>query len=393
MKGREKLAVCGMDILFGSLSMTLNYAEITGWGKCLPPARLSNDDLSTFLDTSDEWIKTRTGIEERRISHVQTSDLATVAAQRAIDCAGLNADDIELVIIATCTPDTLIPNIASKVSQNLGINTAAAFDLNAACTGFVYGLETATALIKTGRYRHALVIGAERLSYYIDWSQREVAVLFGDGAGAVVLSQTQTESGLMTASIGCDAQGRDILAVPEFGTAMERFSPTNGYWGFHFVGPEIFKRAVKGMGKAVGKVLSDAHLSTQDIDLVIPHQANVRIINTLCDLSGIPQDKAFINIEHYGNTSAGTIPIALCEALEQGRIQPKYHVLLAAFGAGLTWGALLLKWGDNVTPLRQSDAELDPSSLSALELLREAIRQCQMQPNRRLVEGNETPTE
>ncbi len=360
--------------------MTNYYAEISGWGKCLPPATLSNQDLSTFLDTSDEWIQSRTGIEQRRISHVNTSDLATLAAKRALACAGLKANDIDLLIVATCSPDTLIPNIASKVAQHLDIQSAAAFDLNAACTGFVYGLETATRLIQAGNYRHALVIGAERLSFFLDWTKRDTAVLFGDGAGAVVLSRTEQAVGLQHAQIGCDAQGRDILAVPKFGTAMDRFAADNGYWSFDFVGKEIFKRAVKGMGAAANQVLARSQLTTNDIDVVIPHQANVRIIQTLCDLAGIEQSKAFINIHKYGNTSAATVPIALCEALEQGRIQPADHVLLAAFGAGLTWGAGLIKWGERVTPLAKCDDELPECSQSALELLSNAIEHCKQNP-------------
>ncbi|MEH0740744.1 ketoacyl-ACP synthase III [Vibrio cholerae] len=356
--------------------MTSYYAEITGWGKCLPPATLSNDDLSTFLDTSDEWIKTRTGIEQRRISHVNTSDLATVAAKHALACANVSVDEVDLIIVATCSPDSLIPNTASKVAQNLGVQAAAAFDLNAACTGFVYGLETATRLIQSGNYRHAIVIGAERLSFFIDWTQRDTAVLFGDGAGAAVLSCTTEKVGLQQAQLGCDSAGRDILAVPKFGTSMDRFAADNGYWAFDFVGKEIFKRAVKGMGAAAQSVLARSELSTDDVDVVIPHQANIRIIQTLCDLSGITQDKAFVNIQNYGNTSAATVPIALCEALEQGFIKPGDNLLLAAFGAGLTWGAGHIKWGERVTPLGQSDATLPPVEASALELLEQAIAFC-----------------
>lgn len=360
--------------------MTQYYAEITGWGKCLPPATLSNDDLSTFLETNDEWIRTRTGIESRRISHVNTSDLATVAAQHAIACAGIDAQDIDLIIVASCSPDSLIPNIASKIQQNLAIDSAAAFDLNAACTGFIYSLETATRLMQAGRYQHALVIGAERLSFYIDWTKRDTAVLFGDGAGAVVLSRTEQPVGLQEAKIGCDAQGRDILAVPKFGSSMDRFAADNGYWAFDFVGKEIFKRAVKGMGAAAAQVLTTSGLAQQDVDVVIPHQANIRIIQTLCDLSGISQDKAFINIQKYGNTSAATVPIALCEALEQGKIQPNNNVLLAAFGAGLTWGAGHIKWGSRVTPLGRSDAQLPACEQSALQLLEKAIEHCHQRP-------------
>ncbi|MEZ9233457.1 ketoacyl-ACP synthase III [Vibrio amylolyticus] len=357
--------------------MKNTYAEITGWGKCLPPSILSNNDLSTFLETSDEWIRTRTGIENRRISHVNTSDMATVAAKHALACAGLEANDIDVLIVSTCSPDSLLPNTASKVSQNLGIKAAAAFDLNAACTGFVYGLETATRLIQAGNYKNALVIGAERLSFFIDWTKRDTAVLFGDGAGAVVLSKTESQVGLQKASIGCDAKGRDILAVPKFGTSMDRFAADNGYWDFNFIGKDIFKRAVKGMGAASNSVLAQSELSTDDIDVVIPHQANIRIIQTLCDIAGIDQDKAFVNINNYGNTSAATVPIALCEAVEQGKIQPDNNLLMAAFGAGLTWGAAHVKWGQRVTPLSTSDACLPKTDKSALDLLEEAIAFCQ----------------
>lgn len=356
--------------------MTNYYAEITGWGKCVPPATLSNDDLSTFLDTSDEWIRTRTGIENRRISHVETSDMATVAAKHAIACAGLTAQDIDVIIVATCSPDSLIPNIASKVSQNLGIQGATAFDLNAACTGFVYALETATRLIQAGNYQNALIIGAERLSFYIDWTQRDTAVLFGDGAGAAILSKTDQPVGLQNAQLGCDSQGRDILAVPKFGTSMDRFAADNGHWDFNFVGKEIFKRAVKGMGAAAHSVLTRSQLTTDQVDVVIPHQANIRIIQTLCDLAGIAQDKAFVNIQNYGNTSAATVPIALCEALEQGKVKPGDNLLLAAFGAGLTWGAGHVRWGQRVTPLETSDAQLPPCEQTALQLLENAITQC-----------------
>ncbi|CAH0536538.1 ketoacyl-ACP synthase III [Vibrio marisflavi] len=352
------------------------YAEITGWGKCIPPTVLTNEDLSTFLDTSDEWIKTRTGIEQRCISHVDTSDLATVAAQNAIACAGISVKEIDLVIVATCSADSQLPNVASHVAKNLSIEGAAAFDLNAACTGFLYGLETATRLIQAGNYRNVVVIGAERLSYYIDWSQRDTAVLFGDGAGAAVLSRTEKQVGLQQSKIGCDSEAREILAVSKLGTSMDRFAADNGLWDFNFVGKEIFKRAVKGMGAAAETVLTEAGLSTDNIDIVVPHQANIRIIQTLCDMSGIERDKAFVNIQNYGNTSAATVPIALCEALEQGKVEPNSNMLIAAFGAGLTWGAGIVKWGERVTPLAQPTACLPSCDKSALELLQVAIEKC-----------------
>ncbi|MGB2079067.1 MAG: ketoacyl-ACP synthase III [Vibrio sp.] len=358
-------------------TQTSVFAEITGWGKCIPPATLSNDDLSTFMETSDEWIKSRTGIENRHISHVETSDLASVAAQNAMDAAGISAQDVDCIIVATCSPDTLIPNIASKVQANLGIQAAAAFDLNAACTGFLYGLETATRLIQAGSYRHAIVIGAEHLSFYIDWTQRDTAVLFGDGAGAVVLSRVQGEPvGLQEAQMGCDAAGRDILAIPGFGTAMDRFDPQNPYWQFDFIGKDIFKRAVKGMSAATNTVLERSGLEKTEIDYVIPHQANIRIIQTLCDYVGLPQEKAFVNIQKYGNTSAATVPIALCEALEQGKVEPNMNLLVAAFGAGLTWGAGRIRWGKRVTPINPPSASLPPCDKTGLELLEVAIARC-----------------
>ncbi|EFP96140.1 ketoacyl-ACP synthase III [Vibrio caribbeanicus] len=353
------------------------YAEITGWGKCLPPTVLSNDDLSKFLDTSDDWIRSRTGIENRRISHVNTSDMATVAAKQALACAGIDARQIDLIIVATCSPDSLIPNIASKIAQNLEIESATAFDLNAACTGFIYGLETGTKLLQSGCYQHALIIGAERLSFYIDWSQRDTAVLFGDGSGAVVLSRTEEEVGLINAQLGCDSAGRDILSVPKFGSSMDRFAADNGYWHFNFIGKEIFKRAVKGMGAAASCVLERSGLSKDDIDVVVPHQANIRIIQALCDLSSIPREKAFVNIHKYGNTSAATVPIALCESVEQGAVKAGDDILMAAFGAGLTWGAAHVRWGQRVEPIGKSDAQLPECNKPALELLEEAIKFCQ----------------
>ncbi|MDV5168957.1 ketoacyl-ACP synthase III [Photobacterium rosenbergii] len=352
------------------------YAEITGWGKCLPPTELSNDELSQFVDTSDEWIRTRTGIESRRISHVNTSELARVAGARALAAAGVDASELDLIIIATCSPDTLVPNIASKVQLDLGATKAAAFDMNAACTGFLYGLETATKMIQAGNYQHVLVIGAERLSWYLDWSQRDTAVLFGDGAGAAVLSRSTQMSGLLDAQLGCDPEGRDVLAIPEFGTAMDRFNPDAGHFTFNFVGREIFRRAVRGMGTAANTVLQRANLSQDDIDVVIPHQANQRIIEALCDHAGIPLEKAFINIHQYGNTSAATVPIALCEAVEQGRVKPGDTILSAAFGAGLTWGASVIKWGQRVTPVHETDVSLPECHQTATELLENAIKHC-----------------
>ncbi|MCM2680504.1 ketoacyl-ACP synthase III [Echinimonas agarilytica] len=352
------------------------FAEITGWGKCLPPAVLSNQDLSTFLDTSDEWIRSRTGIQERRIAHVETSDLATVAAQRALAAAGLNASDIDMIILATASPDTLIPSAAAKVAQNLNMKQPAVLDINAACTGFLYALHMATGLVRSGMNEKILVIGAERLTHYLDWSKRDSAVLFGDGSGAVVVEASEQEVGLLASSIGSDPEAREILFIPDYGTSASRFHQPNGIYALNFVGPEIFKRAVKGMGEAVGQVMQKAGLSNDDVDFVLPHQANLRIIESLAKRLGADESKVLVNIQNYGNTSAATIPIALAEALEAGRIQPGDNIMSAAFGAGLTWGAGYIKWGQRITPVNTSDAELPHTDKTALELLDEAIEQC-----------------
>ncbi len=354
----------------------MQYANITGWGKCLPPAALTNDDLSTFIDTSDEWISSRTGIKARRISHVNTSDLATMAARHALAAANLDAAELDVIILATASPDTLVPSAASKVQYDLGAVNAAVFDINAACTGFVYALATATSMIKAGDMGKILVIGAERLSHYLDWTHRDTAVLFGDGAGAVVLEASEQKSGLLASKLGCDSEAREILYIPDSGTARERFSHIDGLFEFKFEGQEIFKRAVKGMGGAASYALNKAKLESSDINLIVPHQANLRIIEFLAKRMGAGLDKVMVNIANYGNTSAATVPIALCEALEQGRIKPGDHILTAAFGAGLTWGAGIIKWGERVTPLASSDAQLPPCDKTALELLAPSIAGC-----------------
>jgi 3-oxoacyl-[acyl-carrier-protein] synthase-3 len=332
------------------------------------------------METSDEWIRSRTGIAARRVSHVQTSELAEQAALQAMAAADISAEQLDLIIVASATPDTLVPNIASKVQRQIGAVNAAAMDINAACTGFLYCLEVATRMIQGGAYQRALVIGAERLIFLLDWSKRDTAVLFGDGAGAVVLQQTDKAVGLLQSQLGCDAEGRDILAIPNFGSAMDRYDQNNGYFEFNFIGRDIFKRAVKGMSGAAQTVLLREGWQQEDIDLVIPHQANKRIIEALCQQMSVPLDKAFVNIENYGNTSAATIPIALCEALEQGRVKPGDKILSAAFGAGLTWAASLIRWGDRVTPLKQHESQLPECNSTALQLLARAIKHSYERP-------------
>ena len=350
----------------------MQYATITGWGKCVPPATLTNHDLSTFIETSDEWIKPRTGISQRHISHVDTSELASVAAKRALAAAGIDGSELDMIILATATPDTLIPNIASTVQANVGA-TCAAFDINAACSGFLYGLGLGSSQIKSGQCKKVLVIGAERLSFFLDWSRRDTAVLFGDGAGAVVLKATDEAIGVLGYELNNDPDGRDILKAG-FGTAMDRFEASSLDFYIEFNGQEIFKRAIAGMGKLSTKVIEKCGIDKEEIDWVIPHQANERIIDTLISRMKIPKEKAVVNIANYGNTSAATIPIAICDALEQGKIQPNQTILSCAFGAGLTSAAALIKWGDRVTPINSSNAELPPCDKTGIELVAKAVK-------------------
>jgi 3-oxoacyl-[acyl-carrier-protein] synthase-3 len=350
------------------------FAKITGWGKCMPPAVMTNEDMATVLDTSDEWIRSRSGISERRVSHVPVSDLAAVAGLRSLAAADIAPEDVELLIVATCSPDTVIPSTAAHVQKKMGAKNAAVFDLNAGCSGFIYSLEVATAMIRAAGYTNALVIGAERITWFLNWSLRDTAVLFGDGAGAVVLEGSDEESGLLASHLGCDGDALEALLVPNFGTAGNRFVEDYAKFNVSFDGREIFRRAVRGMAQEIQYVLKELSLSNADIDYIIPHQANARIIESLAHHLSVPMSQVAMNIQNYGNTSAATIPVALCELLEDNRIKPGDRLLLAAFGAGLTRGAGLIRWGDRTKPLRESDAELPPCDQTGLEIMAEAIK-------------------
>jgi len=349
------------------------YADITGWGKCAPPAILTNADLSTFLDTDDAWIRSRTGMEERRISHVPVSDLAHIACERALATAGKTALDVDLIIFGSCTFDQIVPNASSRVQQLLAADNAACMDLNTACTSGMYALSVATALIKTGSVRNALVIGAEVTSVLMDWSDRDVAVLFGDGAAAFLLEASDQKSGVVAESLGCYGKNRDILDVTGWGTKYANQGLVFGDTKWNFNGQEIFKRAVVGMSKACDKVLEKEGLVKEDIDLIVPHQANLRIIDALAKRMGASEEKVYINIQRYGNMSAATAPMALVEALEEGRVRPGARLLMPAFGGGLTWSAHLLSWGERTTPLGTTAADLPPCNKSGLELVQEII--------------------
>ena len=347
----------------------MTYAAITGWGKCLPPAVLTNADLSTFLDTTDDWIASRTGLRERRISHVSAIEMATVAARRALACAGLDPGDLDLIVYGSCSNDEQVPNSASGVQLALGARGVAAMDVNTACTSFLYGLSTASAMIRTGAIRRAVVIGVELISPYMDWDNRNVAVLFGDGAAAVVLEATDAPVGLLGEQLGCLADQRHVLRVRGMGCAYANRDVVLGDTAWDFEGQEIFKHAVQGMTRASAAVLEKCGLGPEDIDLVVPHQANLRIIEAVVSRTGVPMDKVMLTVQRYGNMSAATVPVALVEAIEEGRVHPGATLLMPAFGGGLTVCAHVVRWGDRVTPLGTSDAALPPCDRSALEMV------------------------
>jgi 3-oxoacyl-[acyl-carrier-protein] synthase III len=367
----------------------MTYAAITGWGKCMPPAVLTNDDLSTFLETSDEWITSRTGMRERRVSHVSAIEMSSVAGARALACAGLDASELDLIIYGGVSNDELVPNSSSGVQLALGATKAASMDLNTACTSFCYGLATATGMIRSGLVRNVLVIGVELISRYMDWSNRNVAVLFGDGAAAVVLQPTESEEGMLGAVLGCDAEARASLRVRGFGCTYSGLDISFGDTIWDFDGQVIFKRAVHAMSEASVRVLRERGLTANDVDLVVPHQANLRIIEAVAKYAGVPMDKVMLTVQKYGNMSAATVPVALVEALEQGRVTPGANILIPAFGGGLTYCALLVKWGQRVTPLGTSERELPPLTRTALEMVNDV--RARQDPHGRSREGLLTP--
>ena len=348
----------------------MQFATITGWGKCMPPAILTNADLATFLDTDDEWIRSRTGINERRVSHVSLGEMGYVASSRALAGAGLTAADLDLIVFGTCSMDEQVPNMASWLQNRLGAHGAGAMDVNTACTSFIYGLTTASSMIKAGVVKNALVIGGELISPMMDWTNRNVSVLFGDGCAAVVLQATAREEGVMADRLGCYGDVRGILQVHGMGLRYANRGWMLGDTDWVFEGQEIFKRAVTGMSRACESVLEARGLGPDDVHLVVPHQANLRIIEAVAKRARIPMDRCYVNIQRYGNMSSATVPVALVEALEDGRVAPGCNLLLTGFGAGLSWSAHVLRWSERTTPLSVSDVELPPCPKSALEMIR-----------------------
>ncbi|MGG1481509.1 beta-ketoacyl-ACP synthase III [Bacillus smithii] len=307
-------------------------AGIIGVGRYVPEKVVKNTDLEKIMDTSDEWIRTRTGIEERRIAgdDMDTSDMAFEAAKNAIAHAGISPKEIDLILVATVTPDQPFPTVACMLQDRLGAANAAAMDISAACAGFMYGLATAQQFITSGAYRYVLVVGVEKLSKITDWSDRNTAVLFGDGAGAAVVGPVSEGRGILAFDLGADGSGGKYLYQDRY---------------IHMNGREVFKFAVRQMGESCIRVIEKAGLSKEDVDFLIPHQANIRIMESARQRLELPVEKMSKTVHKYGNTSAASIPISLVEELEAGKIEDDQVIVMVGFGGGLTWGAVLLKWG------------------------------------------------
>jgi len=327
-----------------------------GWGKYVPSQVLTNEDLAEMVDTSDDWIRARTGIVERHIvgPGETTSTMSIKAAQAALQVADVAPERLDLIIVTTATPDYLFPATACLVQDALGARRAGAFDLLAGCSGFVYGLAVGSQLIISGVYENVLVIGAETLSRVMDWTDRNTCVLFGDGAGALLLQASDAPGGILSITLGADGSGRDLLMLPGGGSRHPASAETIAE-GLHYIrmnGREVFRFATRVMGRAAKEAIKAAGLEIDDINLFIPHQANIRIIHSAAKHLRLPMDKVFVNLDRYGNTSCASIPIAFCEAIEEERIKPGDHLVLVSFGAGLTWAAAVVQWHVPLPPPR-----------------------------------------
>jgi 3-oxoacyl-[acyl-carrier-protein] synthase III len=331
--------------------MKLRSVGISGLGSCLPDKILSNADLEKIVDTNDEWIETRTGIRERRIVDEDTalSDICVVAAQRALEDAGVHAEDIDLILVATITPDFVFPSTACILQDKLGAKKAAALDIEAGCSGFLYGLAVGSQFIATGMYNKVLVIGGETLSKILDMTDRGTCILFGDGAGAAVLSPVEDGNGFLSFVLGAQGQGGENLCMPAGGSRNPASEETvkNRQHFVKMAGNDVFKFAVRIMGEASVQSLEKAGLTTKDVDVLIPHQANIRIIDAAMKRLDLDRDRVVVNLDKYGNMSAASIPVALDEAVKEGRIKNGDTIVMVGFGAGLTWGACTMKWAQN----------------------------------------------
>ena len=350
----------------------MKYAEISGWGSYAPPMIMSNEDISRVVDTNDEWIYSRSGIKRRHYSHVSTGKMAWLASERALSSGGFDAKALDLVILGSTSPEEYCPNTASWIKNELGAVKAAAFDLNSACTSWFYGLNVASDMIKAGSIKSALVIGAERISLAMDWNKRESCVLFGDGAGAVLLTASDKDTGLKTAFMSCVPDTRECLHLPSWGLSPLHFT-NDIFVSLNFEGQEVFKNAVKGMSDAIDNVLSKEDIQVSDIDLFIPHQANMRIIQAPAKRLNFPMEKVIVRIDEYANTSAASIPLAMVDALSDKRIKPGMNILVATFGAGLTCGAGIIKWGDRVESISESSKSIPNYDGSIFDLMKDSF--------------------
>ncbi len=329
--------------------MMARYAHIVGWGMSLPERVMTNDDWAQLVDTSDEWIRSRTGIVERRIAEEgeTTLTLSLEAAQSALDVAKVSPAQLDLIIVATATPEHIFPSTACLVQDRLGATKAGAYDLSAGCSGFVYALAQAADSIRAGSCQHVLVIGAETLSRIVDWTDRDTCVLFGDGAGAVVVSGSEMPGGILSSVLGSDGSGGDHLIVPAGGSKLPASHETVEQ-GLHYArmnGREVFRFATRTMDKATRQACAKANVALTDVKLLVPHQANTRIIKSAARSLKLDDERVYSNIDRYGNTSAASIPIALVEAIEDGRVHRNDYLVLVGFGAGLTWAATVVQWG------------------------------------------------
>lgn len=327
--------------------MTTN-ALITGWGMYAPSRVMTNDDLAKIVDTSDEWIVSRTGIRERRIAadDETTTTLSVHAARDALAVAGVDASEVDLIILGTCSPDYPMPATATLVARDLAATRAAAFDLQAACSGFVYAIATANGFIRSGMYRNVLVIGVEVLSRFLNWQDRNTCVLFGDGAGAVLMQASEQPGGLTGFQLFADGTGWEGIILPGGGSACPT-SPQTVADGLHYVhmaGKDVYRYATRQLTESALAAVRDAGLSIDDVDQFVFHQANLRIIESVGKQLGMPMEKVFVNIEKYGNTSAASVPMALVEAVASGRVKPGDRILMCAFGAGFTAAAAVVEW-------------------------------------------------
>lgn len=340
--------------LTGRLPMTepsRRYAQIVGWGYYVPEKIITNKDLEQIVETDDEWIRTRTGIEERHVvadPKETSASLGVIAARKALEVADVPPNRIDLIICASSSPEHIFPATASIIQDAIGAVNAGAYDLSAACSGFVYALSMARGAILAGDAEYVLVVGAETLSRMVDWTDRNTCVLFGDGAGAVLVAASDVPGGIMAVDLGSDGSGANTLTLPAGGSAMPASLETVST-GSHYIkmdGKAVFRFATRVMAEATKRVLQRSGLTPDDIDLIIPHQANIRIIqNSVLHQLKIPEEKVMVNVQRYGNTSTASIPIALCEALAAGRVQPGDNLILVGFGAGLTWAACAVQWG------------------------------------------------